>query len=111
MITIRSLLWEAVIALWIDLNLHRLASARLIFVRRRASALLSLRVRTVGRILKPLFRALLIEPSARLSDPPWQTTRVLPVLDFLSAEARERAFGTFPPAHGLIVQSGDGVGQ
>src|SRR3954466_8678510 len=41
----------------------------------------------------------------------WQTTRVLPGSFLLSAEASERIFGTLPPVHGLIEQSGAGSGQ
>src|SRR5215217_2550129 len=47
----------------------------------------------------------------RLPSAPLQTTRVSPGFAAFSAEARLRAFGTFPPAGGPIDLSGAGSGQ
>src|SRR4051812_28881422 len=41
----------------------------------------------------------------------WQTTRVSPTALRFRLDRSERAFGTFPPVHGLIEQSGAGSGQ
>jgi hypothetical protein len=56
-------------------------------------------------------RALSIDRIARFSDPRWHTTRVSPRAFLLSADASERAFGTFPPAAGVTLLSGAGSGQ
>src|SRR3954451_4227682 len=111
MITMRSLLWEASTACWIEWYRHCLANARLRRVKLRACVRLILRSGCVGRSFQPCLRAAPTEFSRRLMESFWHTTRVLLVLDVFSAEESERAFGTSPPVHGLIEQSGAGSGQ
>ena len=69
----------------------------------------------LGRSRKPFVSAFLIEPSALSSDfapfLPRQTTRTSPGPSPVIAECSERAFGTLPPAGGLIDLSGRGSGQ
>src|SRR5437763_12106579 len=110
MITTRSPLCEELTAFWTEWKRQRFASARLTFASFRACLALSFRVCWVGRILKPLLRAPLIDARARLSDPRWHTTRVF-LFDFLSTDASDRAFGTLPPAQGVTWQSAAGFGQ
>jgi hypothetical protein len=111
MMITRSLLRARLIAAWMLLNLQRLANAR--FRRRSLRALRaeSFFVPCDGRSIQPLLRADLIDRSARLSDPRWQTTTVLPRGFARSADASVRAFGTLPPAAGLTLVSGAGFGQ
>src|SRR3954451_7107548 len=111
MITIRSLLREAFTAAWIELKRQRSASSRLSRVKLRAWVRLILRSGCVGRSFQPCLRAAPTELSRRLIESFLHTTRVLLVRDFFSAEESERAFGTSPPAHGLMEQSGAGSGQ
>ena len=61
--------------------------------------------------MKPFRRAWLIDLIALFSEPRWHTTRVSPRGFAFSADASVRGFGTFPPAAGLTVVSGDGFGQ
>jgi hypothetical protein len=111
MITTRSLLRDLLIAAWMLLNLQSLANARFCAFSLRALRAESFFFPCEGRSVKPLRRAWLIDLIARFSDPRWHTTRVLPRAFTLSADASVRAFGTFPPAAGLTVVSGDGLGQ
>src|SRR3954471_18658447 len=111
MITMRSLLCEASTACWIEWYRQRFASSRLRRVKLRAWERLIFRSGCVGRSWKPCLRAAPTELSRRLIESSRHTTRVLLVLDGFSADDSERAFGTPPPAHGLIEQSGAGSGQ
>src|SRR5215208_3966573 len=111
MTTTRSLLRDLSTAFWISRNLQRLASLRLNEARRLAC--LGLNPRTsVGRSWIPWRRlARRIERSARLSDPRWQTTRVRPTGLVFRAEYSDRTLGTAPPAAGLTLVSGAGLGK
>ena len=111
MITTRSLLRARLIAVWMLLNLQRLANARLSRFSFRAFRADSFFAPCEGRIVKPFFRAELIDLIARLSEPRWHTTTVLPRGLALSADARVRAFGILPPAAGLTLLSAAGFGQ
>ena len=64
------------------------------------------RLRRAARSLRVSFRT-----RFALGTRPWQTTRVEPGGDFLSAVKRPRAAGTVPPAGGLIDVSAAGSGQ
>src|SRR5688500_7837405 len=110
MTTTRSLLPEAVTAGWIWRYLHRFASLRLIAISPRARFALRLR-RSVGRIAKPLRRARRIERARRCSEFFLQTTRVSPRSLLSSAEASDLTLGTLPPAAGVTLRSGAGLGQ
>jgi hypothetical protein len=111
MTTTRSLLPERLIAAWMLRNLHRFANARFRRFSRRALRLESFFDPCEGRSTKPFVCARLIERIARLNEPRWQTTRVSPRALRRSADASERAFGTFPPAAGVTLLSGAGSGQ
>src|SRR5688572_26499070 len=106
MITTRSLLPAAFTAAWTERNLHCLRSARLIFVSRLACFFESFFVGTLGRSEKQLVRACLIDASASLRERFWQTTYTSPGPLPVTADARERALGTLPPAAGLTDVSG-----
>src|SRR4051794_33558804 len=111
MITIRSLLREAFTAAWIELKRQRLTNSRLRRVKLRAWVRLILRTGCVGRSFQPCLRAAPTELSKRLIESFWHTTRGLLGREGCSADESERAFGTSPPVHGLIEQSGAGSGQ
>src|SRR5437764_10823664 len=111
MTTTRSLLRDAVSAGWISWKLQRLNSARLIRSSRLACFLPRCSLGCEGRITYPCLRASEMLAFASASDALWQTTRVLPGPLPLSADASERAFGTFPPAAGWTEVSGRGLGQ
>ena len=69
----------------------------------------------LGRILKPLLRALRTELRRRRIDSrplrPAHTTRTLPGPPRLTALLSDRGVGTLPPAAGFTEVSGAGSGQ
>ena len=112
MTTIRSLFFDLNTALWIEPYLQRLNALRL---KRRSRFAWLLRELAPGdRRAHAGIRACAPRgPTriARFSEPGRQTTRVEPGGLRLNAVNRLRAFGTLPPAAGLIDVSGAGSGQ
>src|SRR4051794_27053679 len=132
MITIRSLLPDALTAFCTELKRHLACRRSLMPSSSVAFLLESLVIGWLGRSRKPSVRALVIDARARRIDVapplPWQTTRTsarglvfavrLPVNEGSrplrpagAAEASERATGRPPPAAGEIDLSGLGSGQ
>src|ERR687895_1275490 len=111
MTTTRSLLPARFTAAWMCRKRHRWASRRLRRPSRRAAFFDSFCVRAVGRTFQPLRRALRIERIALRTEFDLQTTYVSPRALLLSADASPRAFGTLPPAAGVTLRSGAGLGQ
>src|SRR5687767_13413655 len=111
MITIRSLLPDALTACWMLLNSQRLANLRFHLMSRLAFFLERRSLGWLGRSLKPLRRIWRIDLIAAFSDVLWQTTRTSPGPAPVTADLSERAFGISPPAGGLTDVSGAGSGQ
>src|SRR5919106_922946 len=110
MITIRSLLPESFTASWIESYSHFFAKRWFSFFNLRAFLRFRRRLSSLGRTLKPL-RPLRIACFARLRESSWHTIRVSPTCLRFSAEPRVRYFGTSPPAAGVTLRSGAGLGQ
>src|SRR5690349_5756228 len=115
MITTRSLLPERLIAVCTEWNLQRLARIRLMRRKDRARLALIFRNGRLGRRRKPRVFALRTDVRRSFSDRaprlPWQTTRTSPGPAPVTSDAKERAFGTLPPAGGVTELSGAGSGQ
>src|SRR5918995_3759840 len=110
MITTRSLFPESLTASWIESYSHFFAKRLLSFFSLRAFLRFRRRLSSFGRTLKPL-RPLRIACFASFRESPWHTIRVSPAGLRFSAEPRLRYSGTSPPAAGLTLRSGAGLGQ
>src|SRR4051795_7711768 len=111
MITMRSLLCDAVTAGWMSWKRQRRKKLLLRLSSERAWLRVSFFAGTLGRITTPLVRALTIAAWVRRSESLLHTTRVSPTRRRSSAEASERGLGTLPPAAGFTDVSGRGSGQ
>src|SRR5918995_24813 len=110
MITTRSLFPESLTASWIESYSHFFAKRWFSFFSLRAFLRFRRRLSSLGRTLKPL-RPLRIACFARFRESSWHTIRVSPAGFRFSAEPRGRDSGTSPPAAGLTLRSGAGLGQ